>query len=126
MNTFDHPSLSIVKPVALFLQLPMMAMTICVCLFLFQLFCAINHFAYGTESCIEITAFLKSFTVFLCCFFFGGGLLFFLLQNGGRSDNSVSTVTQPSTLCTHVLTAALTTLYSGIRLGEFPILLPTS
>ena len=35
-----------------------------------------------TESCIGITAFLKSFTKFI-----------FLLQNGGRSDNSVSITT---------------------------------
>ena len=48
-------------------------------------------FAHGTESCIEITAFLKSFTEFI-----------FLLQNGGRSDNSASIVSQPSTLCTNV------------------------
>ena len=48
-------------------------------------------FAHGTESCIEITFFLKSFTVFI-----------FLLQNGGRSDNSVPTASQPSTLCTNV------------------------
>ena len=124
MNTFDHPLLSsckviclsdiyyakvsIVKPVVLFLLLLMTAMTICVCLFLFQIFCAKKHLHTGQRSCIEVTAFLKSFTVFI-----------FLLQNSGRSDNSVSTASQPSTLCTNVLTAALT-LYSRIRLGEFP------
>ena len=82
MSTFDQLSLSsckviclcdkyyakvsTAKPVALFLSLPMMALTLIMCSsisnpnFLLQ-----KPFAHGTESCIESSAFQKSFAVFI-------------------------------------------------------------
>ena len=53
-------------------------------------------------------------------------MFIFLLQKSGWSDNSGSAVSQTLCLCTNVRTAALTTLYSRFRLGEFPILLHMS
>ena len=61
-----HAEFSTVEPVALFFTLLMMVLTIIMCLsisnpnFLFQ-----KPFTHGTESCIKISAFLKSFAVFI-------------------------------------------------------------
>ena len=108
MSTSDHLSLSsytviclwdkyyaecsTVEPVALFLSLMMMVLTIIMCSsisnpnFLLQ-----KPFAHGTQSCIQISALLKSFAVFI-----------FLLQKSGRSDNSGSAVSQTLCLRTNV------------------------
>ena len=50
-------------------------------------------FAHGTESCLKISAFLKSFAVFI-----------FLLQKSGRSDSSGSAVSHTLWLCTNIMT----------------------
>ena len=49
-------------------------------------------FAHGTESCLKISAFLKSFAVFI-----------FQLQKSGRSVNSGSAVSQTLWLCTNIM-----------------------
>ena len=77
-----YAKVSTAEPVALFLLLLMMTLTIIMCSsisnpnFLLQ-----RPFSHGTESCIENSAFLKSFALFI-----------FLIQKSGWSDNSVSTV----------------------------------
>ena len=71
--------------------------------------------AHGTGLCIEISAFLKSFTVFI----------FSVTKWWQVWQLSVYCITT-STPCTNVLTAALTRVHSRIRLGEFPTLLHMS
>ena len=53
-----YAQFSIVKPVALFLSLPKIAMAICVCLFLNQISCS-KRFAHGTESCTEMSTIMS-------------------------------------------------------------------
>ena len=82
MSTCDHLSLSsctvirlwekyqaecsTVEPVALFLSLLLMVLTICVRLFLIRTSCSRSHLHTElTESCIKISAFLKSFAGFI-------------------------------------------------------------
>ena len=51
-----YAKFSIVKPVALFLSFPKIAMAICVCLFLNKISCP-KRFAHGAESCTKVSTY---------------------------------------------------------------------